>query len=236
MSAPIQSLWIGPKLSVMERLCLRSYLAHGHAVHLYTYGPVANLPVGVVLRDAAEILPEDTVFKYRDHDSYAGFSNYFRYKLLAERGGWWVDTDTVCLKRFAFEASPVFSSEWDNGHAVVTTSTIKTAPAGPVMERAYARCREKDPASIFWGETGPHLLRAVIEECGLEACVRPPEFFCPVGYEAWHTVLDPEAPRFGSETFAVHLWNEMWRRHGQDKNARYAPTCLYEQLKARYLA
>ena len=36
-------------------------------------------------------------------------------------------------------------------------------------------------------------------------------------------------------SFAVHLWNEMWRDSGQDKNAAYDPECLYEQLKKKYL-
>lgn len=35
------------------------------------------------------------MFTYREHPSYAGFSSFFRYKLLLERGGWWVDTDSL---------------------------------------------------------------------------------------------------------------------------------------------
>src|SRR5438105_1989553 len=88
----IQGLWVGERLSVMERLSIASFLHHGHAYHLYTYGPVAGLPAGAVRQDARAILPESMIFQYRDHASYAGFSNYFRYKLLLERGGWWVDT------------------------------------------------------------------------------------------------------------------------------------------------
>ncbi len=86
----IQSLWIGPTLSVMERLCMRSFLAHGHDFHLYTYAPIDNVPEGVVVQDGNDILPESMIFQYRDHSSYAGFANFFRYKLLLERGagGW----------------------------------------------------------------------------------------------------------------------------------------------------
>ena len=29
--------------------------------------------------------------------SVAGFSNLFRYELLRRDGGWWVDTDVLCL-------------------------------------------------------------------------------------------------------------------------------------------
>ena len=33
---------------------------------------------------------------------------------------------------------------------------------------------------------------------------------------------------------AVHLWNEVWRRHGMDKNKTYHPESLYEQLKKKH--
>ena len=109
----IQGLWIGPRLSVMERLSIASFLHHGHDYRLYTYGPVEGLPAGAVLEDARSILPESMIFQYREHASFAGFSNYFRYKLLLERGGWWVDTDTVCLRPFDFDEPYVFGSQPD---------------------------------------------------------------------------------------------------------------------------
>ena len=63
-----------------------SFLAHGHDFHLYTYAPIDNVPEGVVMQDANDILPASMIFQYRDHSSYAGFANFFRYKLLLDRG------------------------------------------------------------------------------------------------------------------------------------------------------
>ena len=48
MSEVIQALWIGPSLSSMERLAVRSFLANGHEVHLYAYGEVEGVPEGIV--------------------------------------------------------------------------------------------------------------------------------------------------------------------------------------------
>ncbi len=98
----IQGLWIGDELSTMERLSIASFLAQGHPYHLYVYRPVSNVPLGTCLKDASEVLPESMIFQYPDYASYAGFANYFRYKLLLERGGWWVDTDAVCLQTVRF--------------------------------------------------------------------------------------------------------------------------------------
>lgn len=99
----IQSLWIGNRLSAMERLAIQSFLANGHDFHLYCYNDVEGLPAGTVVRDGNDILPESRIFAYADgfaKGSHAAFSNHFRYKLLLERGGWWVDTDVVCLRPF----------------------------------------------------------------------------------------------------------------------------------------
>src|SRR5271163_1370072 len=121
----IQSLWIGRTLSAMERLSIASFLANGHEYHLYVYEEIENAPKGTVLKAANEILPESMIFQYRSHPSHAGFSNFFRYKLLLSRGGWWVDTDVVCLKPFAFEDPHVFASERVGGHEVPTTAVLK---------------------------------------------------------------------------------------------------------------
>ncbi|MGH9824062.1 MAG: glycosyltransferase, partial [Blastocatellia bacterium] len=98
MNALVQGLWVGSHLSKMERLSIQSFIDNGHPYHLYTYGRVDNIPGGANVLDGNEILDESGIFQYEQHRSYSAFSNVFRYKLLLERGGWWVDTDMVCLK------------------------------------------------------------------------------------------------------------------------------------------
>ena len=83
----VQGLWVGGRLSELERLSIASFLAHGHRYHLYTYGDVPNVRPGAVIHDGREILPESRIFRYRDHASYAGFANFFRYRLLSSAAG-----------------------------------------------------------------------------------------------------------------------------------------------------
>jgi hypothetical protein len=235
MSGVIQALWIGVELSSMEQLSLRSFLANGHEVHLYVYGDVEGVPRETVLRDGNEILPASRIFQYRDFASYAGFSNYFRYRLLQLRGGWWIDTDTVCLRSLSdLDGDYVFAAEQHGDTTFVSSAVIK-APAGSApMEWAWSACDARDPSTIRWGETGPRLLAEAVKHFGLESFVQPVESFCPIGYAEWDRVLDPVAPALPGTPRTVHLWNEMWRRAGRDKNARYDPRCLYEQLRHRY--
>ena len=57
-----QSLWIGGRLSVMERLSIQSFLDHGYAFHLYAYQAVENVPAGTVVLPGDQILPADSIF------------------------------------------------------------------------------------------------------------------------------------------------------------------------------
>ncbi len=232
----IQGLWIGPELSIMEQLSIASFLGNGHEYHLYVYNQPKHIPDGTVVRNAAEILPSSRIFQYRQYPSYAGFANFFRYKLLVERGGWWVDTDTICLKHFDFPEEYVFSTELVDGIAVVNCGAIKVPRGSETMAYAWEVCQAKHPEQLVWGETGPRLMSTAVKKYGLEKYSKPPQVFCPVSYDKWHRVLDANAKILGDDaSYAIHLWNEMWRKVSQDKNARYHDGCLYEQLKSKYL-
>jgi mannosyltransferase OCH1-like enzyme len=234
---PIQGLWVGPRLSTMERLSIASFLHHGHDYHLFTYGEVEGLPDGAVREDARAVLPESMIFQYREVPSYAGFSNYFRYKLLLDRGGWWADSDTICLRPFDWDEPYIFASEPTRDGREVSSLAALKAPAGSeAMAYAWDTCRARDPKELAWGETGPRLIGQTITRFGLERYRQPARTFCPVPFHDWQRLIDPTATwDHDQSTRAVHLWNEMWRRGGSDKDQVYPPGCLFEELKRTYL-
>jgi len=236
----IQTMWVGNKLSTMERLSLNSFVKNGHDVHLYTYSDVEGVPEGVEVKDGNAILPEDMIFMYKDHKSYSAFSNYFRYKLLSEKGGYWVDTDVVCLKKFDFKTPFVFCSEevlpLNQGNTHVGSCIIKMPAGNPIALDAFETCMEKKREMLVWGEIGPRLVKQMVEKYSMNFFVKPPETFCPIPGCMWNLVLNPEQEiKFGEETYAIHLWNEMWRRSNADKDAKYPERSYYEKLKTRYL-
>ena len=114
----------------MEILSMKSFLHNNHNYHLYTYGDIGNIPEGVLVKDANKILPEKDIFRYQN-GSVSAFSNVFRYKMLFEKGGYWVDTDLVCLKPFDFKedfsisnktfaaCSPPITAKLAVGHATI---------------------------------------------------------------------------------------------------------------------
>jgi hypothetical protein len=237
----IQSLWIGARLSTLEQLSIQSFLDHGHAFHLYVYQDLDDPPPGTVLKDANEILPASEIFQYPDRKSVAAFANIFRYKLLLERGGWWADTDMVCLRPLELSDAHVFVSETialrgAAGPQTVVGNCLIKAPAGsPAMQLALRTSLARDRATLRWGEIGPRLVGEVVETLGLQRFVRPPAEFCPIGYGAWRELIAAQPPSLPPEAYAVHFWNEMWRLADQDKDADYPAGSLFERLKGRHL-
>ena len=231
----IQGLWIGSGLSVMERLSIASFLANGHDYHLYAYDDLSNVPAGAVIKDANEILPAARIFKYTNRPSYAGFANHFRYKLLFERGGWWADTDVVCLRQFDFRDAYVFAGEWAAGQIVANNGIIKAPAGSEVLACAVRVCEAKKPEQLVWGETGPQLLTELVAKFGLSEFQKSCSVFCPITDSDWHKLLEPYVAAVPAEAYAIHMWNSFWQFAGQDKNADYHPGCIYELLKRKYL-
>ncbi len=240
---PIHMLWIGPRLSALERLSIASFLAHGHAVRLFTYGDVEGIPAGVEHHDGREILPAAQVFTYAagfGKGSVAGFSNMFRYKLLLDHGGTWCDTDVVCLEAFEFDADYVVASERVPPHvappaalAKLNACVLKAPRNSRVMLECYAICTEVDKNSVSWGEIGPDLVTKRFARHGLDAHALAPSAICPIDWwDAEKLVAPSLAVPPGAH--AVHFWNEVWRSKGMDKDAPYPADSLFETLKRRY--
>ena len=256
----IQSLWIGPSLSVLEQMCLSSFLEHGCEVHLYVYDQVAGVPAGVALKDAHAIVPAAKIFKYREYNSYAGFANLFRYQLLLQKGQYWTDTDIVCMKPFAHPGEHLFASQRMQVAAQPApalgnrlrgmvgmaqkpgpvpyepNNCLIKAPAGsPVMAYCYDTAATKNPQELQWGETGPILLKAAVEKFGLWECVAKPEAFCPINWWDYRRAVEElPAGKWPAATEAVHLWNEKWRRDGIDKEGTFPAECFYEKMKKKH--
>jgi hypothetical protein len=246
MSLPeIQMLWVGGELSALEQLSIVSYLRNGHSVRLFSYRPIPNLPQGTLQEDARTILPETEVFANPAADGnseLAIFADFFRYHLLLQRGGIWSDCDVVCIRPidFAERMEYIFATErirlqpGAKAEAQVASCFFKAPPASPVVSKTLEIARSKALATAPWGSTGPHALHAAATELGLAGHMLAPDVICPIDWWQFQdlvsgiSVLPPN-------TYAIHFWNERWRRNFFDKNGSYDPLCLFERLKAHYL-
>ncbi len=256
MNLPIiQSLWIGESLSKVERLCVQSFLDNGHEFRLYVYDEVQNIPDGCVIKDANDILPSSTIFKYKN-GGYGGFSNWFRYAMLCKVGGFWVDMDVVCIKPFDFGDEFIVgrSTFSITGTAVLGGKVAvfaelekscrnfpKTSPwdSNKLRRRKFKMrlMRRGQEGASFGMVGGPVSLSAALKHYNLFEKAKPHTWFFPVHWENCDSIFDntfADHSPFTQDTFAIHLWNEHWRRLGTDKNADFPRNSLLEQLKCKH--
>lgn len=257
-SQPVQMFWHGPPLSRFERLSIQSFLRNGHPVELHVYDAPSLVPAGTKLCDANEIIPRKRLFRHKRTGSLGVFADWFRYKLLRERGGLWVDTDIVCLRPFDYDQPEIFA--WEDGRLI--NNAVLGLPAGHPLAQWLVDCCENPntirpyddrkaivrklrrkylqfnrQSHVRWGESGPKALTAAAAMFGLTDRALSREHFFPVHCDHWRSLFEsaPSGLPWTAASRAVHLWNNMTERQDSfDKEARTATDSPFEQLCARY--
>jgi len=230
---PVQALWIGEQMGTMQRLSIASFLAHGHPIYLYTYRNVSGVPDGVEIFDANSVLDESEIFMHqegREKGSLGAFSDLFRYKILLERGGWWVDLDVVALRPFQTNREYVFGFE---DAKLIGTAVIHVPAGSELIAQCYERARAAGK-NITWSEIGPHLFTRTIRELGLVACAAPPVVFYPIPWQKCGLLTQPGG-FLSRRSVGVHLWHQVWQWGPKDPEGVFPSDCIYEKLKRRYL-
>jgi hypothetical protein len=97
------------------------------------------------------------------HGGIPAFADLFRYQLLHDLGGWWVDTDVYCLT----PDLPAVDYAWAEEEPGQLNNAILKLPAGdPLAARLRDLARERSSQPGRWGALGPALLTEVILGAG----------------------------------------------------------------------
>ncbi len=235
MRDTIQSLWIGERLSAMEQLSIKSFLDHGHPYHLYIYGTVTGIPQGTTVLDASLVM--DQLRACRTPGvcgvglSWAPFADLFRYKLLMMNGGWWVDTDFICMKPFDFDAPYVFTGDGDG----VNPALMKVAgPHDPFITWVYNMAESVFSKDVPWGVTGSFPAEGA-RKFNLMQYRLADQLFCPINEQILTAgVMGEDNHKRVAEAYAVHCFNELWRISGADKNGVFPASSLYERMLRKH--
>jgi hypothetical protein len=150
----IVTFWHGP-LDALRRLCLRSQVAAGHKVTVYSFDPLAQLPDGVGNAEAEAILPHSFAERLRPTGSDGAwrdwttlqFSDFFRMRLMAENAGLWLDADVLLLKPIEIDpAKPYFA--WERPRQL-GNSVLYLPPGDPIVA-AFTSLMRQDELTPDW--------------------------------------------------------------------------------------
>ena len=150
----IVTFWRGP-LDALRRTCLRSQIAAGHKVTVYSFDTVPGLPDGVGNAGAEAILPyafserlrpAQPDGSWRDWTTLQ-FSDFFRMRLMATRAGLWLDADVLLLKPVEIDpAKPYFA--WERRRQL-GNSVLYLRPDDPIVT-AFADLMRQDELTPDW--------------------------------------------------------------------------------------
>jgi hypothetical protein len=251
---PIQSLWIGKKLSLLEQLCIKSFLGNGHKFHLYTYESVENVPSGTTVIDANTVMRLNEKYEINHGfgtGSKAPFSDIFRLTLLNQKGGWWVDMDVICLKNLNSLPQKVLCTSLEIPEGDFANINVMTFPANePFLTACLKEWHEFDLQNIYYA-LGVDLIKKIASDKAFDFQVGH-SIFNPVSYRHSKFIFIPkflipliniykklrnqeliELP--GKDSYTLHLWNESLKNSNINKNESYSYFSLIEQLKRKYL-
>ena len=154
MIPDIVTFWHGP-LDRLRQTCLRSQLAAGHKVTVYSFDTIPGLPDGVANGDAEAILPHAFSEKLRPPQPDGSwrdwttlqFSDFFRMRLMARSAGLWLDADVLLLKRVELDpAKPYFA--WERPRQL-GNSVLYLPPNDPIVV-AFEDLMEQEELTPEW--------------------------------------------------------------------------------------
>ena len=235
----VASLWIGPALSWMEQICLMSFLENGHETILYCYDDVANVPLGVQVRDANDLMPCEEILVHQRTGSPAFHSDIFRLRLLSQTPYLWIDTDAYCLRPimkpkhgyyFGRGAKDkVYSGVLDLPASSRTLTSMlefcsDAHPIPPWLPRRkkrelIERQRAGRPVHVSqqqWGVLGPEALTYFLNLTEEQEYALEPEVLYPVPFSMtrafYHPWLrDSVERRLSANTVSIHFYGRRFR-------------------------
>ena len=159
MRPDVVTFWQGP-LDALRQLCLRSQLAAGHQVTVYSFDPLPGLPDGIGNAEAEAILPHSFSERLRPPQpdgswrdwTILQFSDFFRMRLMAERQNpdsarLWLDADVLLLKPVEIDpAKPYFA--WERRRQL-GNSVLYLPPDDPIV-LAFEGLMKQDELTPDW--------------------------------------------------------------------------------------
>ncbi|ADZ09155.1 hypothetical protein Metbo_0906 [Methanobacterium lacus] len=222
------TLWISTDhtLPEIQHLSIQSMILTGHTVTLYTYEDLDNVPDGVKLKDANQIIDESEIFTYKEgfnKGSYSGFANVFRYKCIEITGKSWFDCDILAIKNIneIYPLENIISSQYNVDNTIYPNNGfLRLSRGDELIINLINAVDSMDLENVKHGETGPRLLKSVMDSENPEhyKYLADPNFVSPINYFEYEDYLKPSKQIIPTldldDIWGFHIWNAMFRENG----------------------
>ncbi len=259
----IGTLWVGDTLSWLEELCLQSFLDHGHEVVLFKYDDVANVPAGVRVENAADILPADKIIRHAKTGSPAYHADVFRLHMLKNTDYIWADTDAFCTQPWNVKTNGHLHG-WISDADLVNNGVLGLPKNSKTLAKMFEFTSDEYPippwfkpskqeelrtlkangegvhvSLLPWGVWGPNALTWFLKETGEIKHSAPGHILYPLPFPKAGFPLNPrnthKVERFiKKDTLSIHLWGRRFRNIAAKYNGRPEPGCYISNMLERH--
>ncbi|MDO8980243.1 MAG: glycosyltransferase [Afipia sp.] len=213
----LRTFWHGETIGPYQLMCLKSFAASGHRVEVFSYNRSLIVPDWIRVEDAAKVLPRELVLRpLGEEGAFAIHANLFRYALLQQMGGWWIDPDVLLLKP-DLPPGDVFFADADV-FGRVPTGVLKFPAGHGLLTEALAEIESLSDSLEDWERSGSALLTSLVGRHKLSGKIRNR---VPLGPVSWFDVPDLFEPnsaerlnRLCKDFCFLHLHDDVWRRAG----------------------
>lgn len=223
--------WEG-ELTIYEKTAIYSFVNNGFFVNLWTFSNSKIINQlenknNIEIKDANLIISKKNLGKFTQNsqrNNLSSFSNLFRYKILNEFGGWWFDTDCICLKNV--QEFKKLTQENDfiigkSGFDSVNGSVMffnDDNHMSNLVEVVELKLQNKN-VNFKWGEIGPSLLTNYLIQNNILDKAMPENYFYEIPPSYFYKLFSTnpgvkiDLKNRLESSYVSHLWNEMYRRY-----------------------
>lgn len=197
-----------------------SMRAAGHPVRVWSYAPEKLeflIPHGIEIRNADDVMPRAMFERIVAGSEIRYFSDVFRYAVLYEHGGLWMDCDVVMLRPFPFRGDHFFNLQWRGAHKghFICGNVMYAQPYSRHLRALYEISIERfhHADGKEFGDIGPKLLSDYIASdrgSELQQWVFSPMFFNTIDWTEIDRFEKPIAELADylndDRVVGLHLW------------------------------
>ena len=211
-------------------------LRQGHKVRLFCYDKITNVPTGIDVSDAAEIMPRQDLLVHRSTGSLALGADRLRYLIMKMGLGIWLDSDVILINPLSQTQDYIFG--WEDKH-LICSAVLYLPQSSPLtreicdfvsqqypippfysdatrshLEQRAKSGRPVDVRNLVWGVYGPKALTYFVRKNDLSHFSKPRDVFYPVHWTEAHSLVSAKynaSNLITPSTVAVHLWNSRLR-------------------------